>query len=176
MNETTRADRWPAPHNGGDWWSRSDRDVGTADYGSNYLWDVRVRLQVRIIDGVIADARCHVEDEDSAGIEPVIAASIANFLKGKTPMTAIDFSRAAPPPPRTHWSREEEVRNGALDATSHPADLMWSVSFADDAARLALADWAAKEPGRTALLPPAPPPPPKAPSLWRRFLRWLDYR
>lgn len=177
MNETTRADRWPAPHNGGDWWARSDRDVGTADYGSNYLWDVRVRLQVRIIDGAIADARCHVEDMDSAPIEEVIAQSIANFLRGKTPAAAVDFARTVPPN-RTWWDRIEAVKSGQLDATAHPADLMWSASFAEDAARIALADWATKAPGRTALLPQPPPAPPRSRprSLWQRFLHWLDYR
>lgn len=172
MNETTRADRWPAPHNGGDWWSRSDRDIGTADYGSNYLWDVRIRLQVRIVDGVITDARCHVEDMDSDPIEDVIAQSIANFLKGKTPTDAIRYSRAAPTD-RTWWDRVEAVKTGQLDATSHPADLMWSVSFAEDATRAALTDWATKAAGRTPLLPlpkkPAQPPP------WRRLLRRIPF-
>lgn len=175
MNETQRADKWPAPANGGDWWSRSDRDVGTADYGSNYLWDVRVRLQVRIVDGVIADARCHVEDLDSEPLESVIAASIANHLREKPVGIADVFTRAEPPPPRTWWDRTEAVKAGQLDATSHPADLMWSVSFAEDATHLALADWATKGPDRTALLPKRPDPAAARPSLWQRFLRWIDY-
>jgi len=173
MQECSDVSGWPKPQSG-DWLDPSDPDVGTADHGSNYLWDVRVRLQLRIRDGVIAEARCHVEDQDSDGLEEVIAASIAKHLAGKIPASAADYSRPAPPAPRTSWSREEAVRTGELDCTSHPADLMWSVSFAEDATRAALTDWAAKSPERAALLP-APKPSPPRPPLMRRLLRRIPF-
>lgn len=173
MQERNDVSGWPKPQ-AGNWLDPSDPDVGTADYGSNYLWDVRVRLQLLVRDGVIAEARCHFEDWDSKGLEEVIAASIANHLVGKATMIAQDYSRPAPPPLRANWSREEAVRNGEFDGTSHPGDLMWSVSFAEDATRAALADWAAKSPDRAAMLP-APKPLPQSPSLARRLLRRIPF-
>ena len=171
MNEDVS--RWPLPYAGDGWLDPSDDEVGTADFGSNYLWDVRVRLQVRVVDGVIADARCHVEDQDSEGLEPSIALAIANHLRGRTPRVATDFARAAPPPPRAASSREEAVRTGEFGPTSHPADLMWSTSFAEDAARAALHDWASKAPGRDALLPPMPVA--SQPTLVTRILRRIPF-
>ncbi|HTK04987.1 MAG TPA: hypothetical protein VL500_05355 [Candidatus Eisenbacteria bacterium] len=172
MQDRNDMARWPRPQ-AGDWFDPDDPEVGTADFGSNYLWDVRVRLQVRVRDGAITEARCHVEDQDSMGIEDVIAASIANHLVGKPIMSAADCSRPDPPPLRTNWSREEAVRAGEFDGRSHPGDLMWSVSFAEDATRFALADWASKSPDRPALLP-LPKEAPKTPFV-RRVLRRIPF-
>ncbi|HTM67721.1 MAG TPA: hypothetical protein VL426_00320 [Candidatus Binatia bacterium] len=174
MQEGITIAQWPAPHAGG-WFDPEDPDVGTADHGSNFLWDVRIRLQVRVRDGHIAEARCHVEDQDSPGLEKIIAGSIAGHLAGKPVRSAADFSRPSPPTARMSWSREEAVRTGELDARSHPADLMWSARFAEDATRAALADWASKAPGRAALLPaPAPRPLPKA-RIVTRILRRFPF-
>lgn len=161
--------RWPSAQ-GGVWLDPADPDVGSADFGSNSLWDVRILLQVRVRDGVIADARCTYEDRDSQGLEEVIAAAIAHHLVGKATNAAHDVSRPKAPPLRAAWSREEAVRTGELGPTSHPADLMWHAGFVSDAVRAALADWASKASGRDGFLPPPPAPPPR-PSLLRRLLR-----
>lgn len=36
------------PHTADDWWPVEHPDVGSADIGSNYLWDVRIRLQIKV--------------------------------------------------------------------------------------------------------------------------------
>jgi hypothetical protein len=152
------------PHGGSAWFDPSAPDVGTGDIGSQYLWDVRIRLQLRLADGVIVDARCHTADDDSAygpggspDLEALISKAIAGHVIGKTPRAALDLS--GPPRPA----------DGRLPDPPHPAQVMWHAGFAEDAIRDALADWAAKDPSRASLVP-APPPPPRKRGFLRRLL------
>lgn len=141
--------RWPPPHGGDAWWDIRDDAIGTADFRSTYFWDVRIRLQVRIEDGVIIDALCLTEDSEDIGPEPKgedrMSAAITGFLKGKTFAEALTFADP----------------------------IMWCPSMAVDAVKMALRNWAMKGGGpRFEQLPPLPPEPePYRFPLWQRVLR-----
>jgi hypothetical protein len=140
---------WPPPHGADDWWGIEDGDIGTADFTSEYLWYVRIRLQVRIADGRIVDARCLVQDADFAERDAEAAEAIVVFLRGRTVAGALTFADP----------------------------IMWSPTMAIEAIAHALHDWAVK--GGSARFDALPPFPkacePYEPPLARRILRRIPF-
>ncbi len=179
------------PHNADDWWPQDDPAVGTADIGSNYLWDVRVRLQLKIEESWYLACTgcctgCGYPRDPAEGQPCACCGRPIHRIVRHTIVDArchVEDDDANGPEPdisaaivaflkgRETW-RALDLKNNEPPpdpGVPRPMDVMWHVGFAEDAVKEALRDWAEKDPRKRPLPEGAEPDPPPG----RTLGRWL---